>query len=673
MCGIIGVLNRTASDRVTETGLRRMLGAIQHRGPDQFGIYLDEQVGLGSARLSILDVLGGQQPIPNETGDYWIVFNGEIYNFVELRSRLEAHGHQFSTQTDTEVILHLFEEQGPSCLSSLNGQFAVAIWDQRKKRLFLARDRVGIRPLFYTQVGGAFLFASEVKALLADPRVHGEIDPVSLNQIFSYWSTLSPRTVFKDILEVPPGHYAIVDQERFEIHRYYQLSFPLARNQASIFQFQSEQDADWPSREDYLDAFRGLLINATNIRLRADVPVGAYLSGGIDSSTIAAIIRKFSGSHLDTFSIAFNDSEFDESEHQRRMAAWLGTHHHVIQASHRDISEAFPNVIWHIETPILRTSPAPLFLLSRLVHDHGYKVVLTGEGADEILAGYNIFKEAKVRRFWARFPDSTLRPLLFKRLYPYITELQRSGIGYLSAFFRKGLEDVDENTYSHAIRWSNNQRCARFFSDEFHDMATAADASREPELDFPPGFSEWHPLRQAQYLEITIFMSQYLLSSQGDRVAMAHSVEGRFPFLDHRVIEFCNHLPPEMKLFGLTEKRLLKILAREWLPEDIWRRPKRPYRAPIHHAFFHNDAPDYVKELLSPLQLRSAGIFDVDRVASLVKKAQANRQLSETDDMALAGILSTQLVHELFVSKPRSSPELLERKAIRVCTPEKAH
>ena len=650
-----------------------MLAMIRHRGPDQFGIFLDGQVGLGSARLSIIDISGGQQPITNETGDLWIVFNGEIYNYPTLRSQLEAQGHQFTTQTDTEVVIHLFEEEGPNCLSLLNGQFAIAIWDSKKGRLFLARDRVGIRPLFYTQTDGTFFFGSEMKAILVDPRVRAEIDPISLSQIFTYWSTLSPRTIFEDILEVPPGHYLLVDQEHLAIERYYRLDFPDVVDRGSILAFQSQGGTDWPSQQDYLDAFRHLLIDATNIRLRADVPVGAYLSGGIDSSTITAIVRKFCNNHLDTFSIAFNDSEFDESEYQQRMASFLGTKHHVVHATHTEIGEAFPDVMWHVETPIMRTSPVPLFLLSKLVHEHGYKVVLTGEGADEILAGYNIFKEAKVRRFWARFPDSTLRPRLLERLYPYITDLHKGGSAYLSAFFGKGLEDVNGNTYSHAIRWGNNQRSARFFSDDIQRVLELQNASITQDIGYPAEFSDWDALSRAQYLELTIFMSQYLLSSQGDRVAMAHSVEGRFPFLDHRVIEFCNYLPPEQKLFGLSEKRLLKKLASEWLPDEIWQRSKRPYRAPIHRSFIHDRTPDYVEELLSPKKINETGIFDAQRVEGMVNKVNASHRLSETDDMALAGILSTQLVYDMFITNLRSVPPLSENEDVKVCIQENVY
>lgn len=675
MCGIVGIHNLTYSSPIEETNLRQMLAMIRHRGPDEFGIYLDDLVGLGNARLSIIDLGGGQQPITNEDKSLWIVFNGEIFNYVELRPELEARGHNFATNTDTEVILHLYEDFGPGCLTYLNGQFALAIWNVRQQTLFLARDRLGIRPLYYTLAGGALIFGSEIKAILADPRVQAQIDPVALDQIFTFWSTLSPHTIFCNIVEVPPGHYLLARQGKITLEQYWQLSFPDVAEYSPVDELQREPAVSKRELYDYLDEFRSLLVDATQIRLRADVPVGAYLSGGLDSSTIAAIIRNYTGNRLDTFSIAFSDPDFDESEYQRQMARFLGTAHQVVYATHADIGRVFPDVIWHTETPLMRTSPAPLFLLSRLVQDNRFKVVLTGEGADEFLAGYNIFKEAKVRRFWARQPESNLRPLLLKRLYPFIFNLSKGSGAYLAAFFRQGLTDVDAPDYSHAIRWRNTSRAKRFFSDDLCRAMERQVIPARQAIDYPQDFNRWDPLHRAQYLEITIFLSQYLLSSQGDRMGMAHSVEGRFPFLDHRVVEFCNRLPPHFKLRGLTEKYLLKKLGQAWLPAEIWRRPKQPYRAPIHHSFFppslsgkkRDLTPEYVQELLSQEQLKATGLFKPAVVNQLIKKVKRGLRLSETDDMALAGILSSQLVYLQFVSNFKIPSPLSDADRVKVC------
>lgn len=655
MCGIVGTLNLNNQNPPIDDGrLRAMLGALRHRGPDEFGTYAFQDeisgVGLGSARLSIIDLGGGQQPISNEDGTVWIVFNGEIYNYVELRPVLEKAGHQFQTASDTEVIVHLYEEYGVDCVNHLNGQFAFAIWDERKHILYIARDRVGIRPLYYTLQDNALIFASEIKAILADGRVTPELDPLALNQIFTFWSPLKPQTAFSGIHTLPPGHFMLVDPDNhIRIEPFWTSEFP---DQAEHNQYPASLD-------EAAQQLRDLLVDATQIRLRADVPVGAYLSGGLDSSSTAALVHHYTGNRLETFSIAFSDEAFDESDFQWQMAKHLGTRHNLITCTHEDIGRVFPNVIWHTETPIMRTSPAPLFLLSDLVHTHNFKVVLTGEGADEFLGGYNIFKENKIRRFWARQPESEIRPSLLNKLYPYIGGLGQGNNAYLRKFFGQGLTNTDAPDYSHAIRWRNTSRSKRLFSPEL--QAAGSPLPFAEQIEWPKNFTNWSPLAQAQYLEITIFLAEYLLNSQGDRMGMAHSVEGRFPFLDHRVVEFAAQLPPQYKLRGLDEKHILKRAMRDLLPEEIWNRPKRPYRAPIHKSFFPDGQPvDWAADLLSPAKIAEFGYFNAQAVAQMVKKVQRYGRLGETDDMALAGILSTQLVHHKFITNFNPTPPIDE-------------
>jgi asparagine synthase (glutamine-hydrolysing) len=649
------MFDRSGRQRVAESDMRQMLAMLRHRGPDEFGIMLDREAALGSARLSIIDLSGGSQPIANEDESLWIVFNGEIFNYIELRPELEARGHRFRTSSDTEVILHLFEEYGPRCLERLNGQFAIAIWDTRRRRLFLARDRLGVRPLFYTVApGNKLLFASEIKSILSQRDVPAEINPSTVQQIFKFWAPLTPNTAFRDIVELPPGHFLMAEEEALHVEQYWKNRFPVEEDGVSGRRF-----------EQVVEEFRALLIDACQIRLRADVPVGAYLSGGLDSSTIASVVRRHTANRLVTFSIAFSDEKFDESEFQREMAAHLGTEHHVVRATHADIGKAFPEVVWHTEVPIMRTAPAPMFLLSKLVRQSGFKVVLTGEGADEFLAGYDIFKEAKVRRFWARQAQSKWRSLLLKRLYPDIGGLAQSNPAILAAFFGEGIEDVDSPWYSHAVRWRNNRRTRRFFEDGVLAAGPGDADGMGPEL--PAEFGTWTPLARAQYLEITVFLSQYLLSSQGDRMGMANSVEGRFPFLDFRMVEFCNGLDSRMKLRCLREKHLLKEAARPWLPDIIRRRPKRPYRAPVHRSFFNETTQDYVRELLSPAALKASGLFKPGPVEQLVRKIEGGAPIGETDDMALAGILSTQLVHHQFIQNFRRAEPLSTKDTVKVC------
>lgn len=635
MCGIAGVLNLHESQPVGLDTLVQMLAAIRHRGPDGVGVFRDDWVGLGNVRLSIIDIAGGDQPIGNEDDSLWIVFNGEIFNYVELRPELEKRGHRFRTNSDTEVILHLYEDIGPDCLKLLNGQFALAIWDTRRRSLFLARDRLGIRPLFYTVTGQTLLFGSEIKAILAHPEPQAVIDPQALREVFTYWSPLSPHSIFKNIMELPPAHYMMVENGEMRVQRFWSMDFSVTSPERSV--------------ADYLDELESLLIDATRIRLRADVPVGAYLSGGLDSSLTTAMIRGYNQNRLDTFSISFSDPAFDESQYQLQMADHLGTDHHVVTCSYQEIGEAFPDVVWHTETPILRTAPVPMYLLSQLVRKHNFKVVMTGEGADEFLAGYDIFKEMKIRRFWARDPESKIRPRLLSRLYPDITGFGASS-AFLTGFFKNDLTCTDSPYYSHLVRWRNTARTQRFISSTFIEESSPAE---QPPLTLPQEFGAWSSLGQAQFLEVTTFLSPYLLSSQGDRMAMAHSVEGRYPFLDYRVIELCNRLPPELKMPVLLEKWLLKQLGKKYLPETIRRRVKKPYRAPIHRSFFSPRPHDYVIEMLSEQAVKSAGLFEPLAVERLKQKVLHGATLSEVEDMALVGILSSQLIDSLFVKKTK--------------------
>ena len=662
MCGIAGIFQSGTKQGISEETISRMLSSIRHRGPDEFGIYLDHKVGLGNARLSIVDLAGGQQPICNEDGTLWIVFNGEIFNHVELRPLLEERGHSFATSSDTEVLLHLYEEYGPACLEKLNGQFAFAIWNERDETLFLARDRMGVRPLFYTQQDGRLIFGSEIKAIFSVPGVARSINPNGLEEVFTVWAPLPSHTVFRGVYEIPPGHYAIANSDGLKITPYWQIAF---------------ESSETHDAAGYVEKLGSLLIDAVQVRLRADVPVGAYLSGGLDSSAIAAIVREFTRNQVDTFSITFGHSGYDESCYQQRMANFLGTQHHVIHAEEEDIAAVFPEVIWHTEMPLMRSSAAPMFLLAKLVRASGYKVVLTGEGADEILAGYDIFKEAKIRRFWARNPESSFRPNLLHRLYPDIQGLAKSNIAFLAGFFRDGLCDVNEKAYSHAIRWRNNRRTCRFFSDCIRAELDRSSASLVDRISFPPQFEHWGPLERAQYLEMSIFLPQYLLSSQGDRMGMAHGIEGRFPFLDYRVVEFCSRVPSHFKLRGLTDKYLLKKLATGWLPDEIVKRPKRPYRAPIHSTFFSKGTPEYVRELLSPDMLHRTGLFNSKPVGLLVAKGDSTRQMSEVDEMAIVGILSTQLLHQKFIEHFDFAVPLAQRDRVKLCTShrlrERAH
>jgi len=659
MCGICGVLNLGDGPAPDPALLRQMVGALHHRGPDENGGYRDLHVGLGQSRLSIIDLSGGTQPMANEDETVWIVFNGEIFNYVELAEELRAAGHRFRTRSDTEVIVHAYEQWGPGCVERFNGQFAFAVWDRPRRRLVLARDRVGIRPLFYTEVGGRLLFASEIKALLCDPAVPRALDPEGLAQVFTFWSPVAPRTALRGVRQLRPGATLIVEDGTPCEEVYWRPRF---LDSDRPFHYADEAELDRLAQE-----LRDRLEQATRLRmLRADVPVGVYLSGGIDSSVIGALVRRFHHGPLSTFSVQFEDRDFDERGYQREMIERLGTDHSSIEVGYRAIADAFPDVVWHAEAPLLRSAPTPLFVLSGLVRQRGYKVVLTGEGSDEFLAGYDLFREAKARRFWARRPDSALRPLILERLYPWMARAPSAAKAMQRAFFQKGFDRLASPAFSHVPRWESAGSLQRMFAPATREALGAFDPAAGLLEELPPEVARWEPLGQAQYLEIVTLLSGYLLSSQGDRMLMGHSVEGRFPFLDHNVMEYACGLPPEAKLRVLDEKHLLKRAARDLVPASILSRPKQPYRAPDAQSFVQDDAPGYVAELLGEDAVRAAGVFEPVAVKRLHDKCRRfrDRVPSNADNMALVGVLSTQLLHHLLVAGNgpwHAAPERLDR------------
>lgn len=635
MCGIAGCIDK--NQIIDPTIINRMLTRIQHRGPDECGVYVEDNVGFGSVRLSIIDIAGGQQPIPNEDLSLWIVFNGEIFNYIELRQELESSGHKFRTHTDTEVILHLYEEYGDDFLSKLNGQFVFSIWNRNTGEMFLARDRVGIRPLYYYNESDLFVYGSEIKAIFEYPKVERKISEEGLAEVFTFWSTLSPNTVFEGIKECPPGHFIKFRDGNISIQKYWDLKFATSNNYFK------------GSFEEAITEFDKLFEDAVRIRLRADVPVAAYLSGGIDSSITTAYIKKIEPSVLQTFSVGFTEKEFDETHYQDIASAYFNTRHISFKCTEKEVAENFPNVIWHTEIPVLRTSPSPMYSLSKKVRENNIKVVITGEGADEILAGYNIFKENKIRHFWAKDPKSRLRPLLLKKLYPYIAALQDANQNVLKMFFGYKLNETDSPAYSHLLRWKNSSNIKNHFSRKLKDKLNDFDPVKNLINDLNGSIDDLDPLAKAQYLEMRIFLSGYLLSSQGDRMGMANSVEGRYPFLDYRVVEFCASLPPDFKLKGLNEKALLKRMMKGRLPEEILKRPKQAYRAPILSSFLGKDAPEFVKDLLSNESIIEADIFNPETVERLIAKMTSGKAYSEIDNMAITAIISTQLIYRMFI------------------------
>ena len=640
MCGICGILKNKAGHPPEVDHLKRMMALLRHRGPDSSGYYRDHHAALGHLRLSIIDLATGDQPLSNEDSSLWIVFNGEIFNYLELRRELIDNGHHFRTQSDTEVIVHAYEQWGKDCFTRFNGQWALALWDTRTRELMLSRDRVGIRPLYYTQIGDTFLFASEIKSLLSYPEVPREFDPAGLAETFTFWSPIAPRTVFKGIKELQPGHICIYKDRNLNIKPYWELTFPPAGTE----KIQNEAEA--------AERLRDTLIQAAKLRFeRSDVPVGAYLSGGIDSSVTAAVINRYTDAPLKTFSIRFEDSEFDEGDYQQTMIERLGTDHSDIVATYQDIGNVFPDVVWHAERPLLRTAPAPMFLLSRLVRNSNFKVVVTGEGADEILGGYDLFREAKVRQFLSRDPSSAKRAEILSQLYPWMERSPEKAPAFARSFFGKNLDPSDPG-FSHHPRWNATMGVQLLCTPDMRNAFAELDPIRGLINRFPTAHQSWDLLCRSQWLEITSLLSPYILSAQGDRMLMANSVEGRFPFIDPNVIQLANSLPARYKLFALNEKHLLKNAFRDLIPQSILNRPKKPYRAPDAASFFPGTKLDWLEFLTSESQIKNANLFNPKAVTTMVNKSLKNKgtQMSNTDNMRMVAIASSQLLHDHFIA-----------------------
>lgn len=660
MCGIAGILDwRGEANPAYSPGMRQlsaMASQLHHRGPDGTGFLQRPALGLAHTRLSIIDLAGGHQPIFNEDGRVAVVFNGEIFNYVELREALVRQGHRFATHSDTEVIVHLYEQYGDDFVEHLNGQFAIALWDESRQRLVLVRDRVGITPLFY-RVGQSegvpqLAFASEVKAISAIWPEPVRCDLKALNEIMTCWSPVGGRTLFEGVASLEPGTMLIAQRHpdlamHINLRRYWDWSYP-----------QSDDDYLQGRDEYLLEQVRELLVDATRIRLRADVPVGAYLSGGLDSSILTSVVHRETDTPLRTFSIGFDSHQHDETAHQSRMVDFLGTSHSRITCSAESVGQAFMDTIWHTEAAVLRTAPSPMKMLSGLVRAQGYKVVLTGEGADEVFGGYDLFKEAKVRQFWARQPTSKGRPLLLQKLYPYLDQHPSRAQSYLERFYGIGLDRPDAPAFSHLPRFDSTSKTRMFLAQPRPDD----EAIQDIEALLPPASTQWSWLARAQYLESRLLMGNYLLCSQGDRMLMANSVEGRFPYLDHRLIELASRLPERLKIRAMNEKYVLKQAMKSYLPPDTAARSKQPYRAPDAQAFFDGvtGAPhDWVAQLLSASKLKETGYFEPRMGEMLLKKAaRGTATLGTRDNQALVAMVSMQCWHHLFIEK-RPAPGAL--------------
>jgi asparagine synthase (glutamine-hydrolysing) len=623
MCGIAGVFENNVHNHKI---VSNMINLLTHRGNDSMGEYDDEKVILCHTRLAILGLEDGQQPVANHKKNIISITNGEIYNYQELSAILKGKGYEFSDHCDTNIIPYLYEEFGLKMFEIINGQFAMAIWDKESSKLILARDKFGEKPLYYRKTNKSVFFASEIMPLLLAEE-SSEVNTECLKDICTTWVPVGNKTVYKDIYSVGSGAYIEIDNKDIVSNSYYK---PIFFN--SCYENKTKKQLIYE-----LD----LIMQKSIIRhINADVPIAFYLSGGLDSSLIAAIASANSRERIHTFSLSFCENSIDETRYQDVISEKFNTMHHRLKVSEDDIVDSFYDVVLHLQTPILRLGSVPMFLLAKYVHSKGFKVVLSGEGADELFGGYDIFKEVKIRSFCQKETQSNDRALLYKKTNSYISDFHNVNSAALAAFFNQ--VSSDDFFSSHAIRFRFGKYCSQFFSADVKASLKEYSVIDNIKADLPRFFSNYSDIAQAQYLEIKTFMENYLLSSQGDRAAMAYGVECRYPFLDFDVIDYALKLNDRYKINVLNEKYILKELAKKYLPNEITNRIKFPYRAMISHKRLLKD--DRVMNAISENKIEKCNIFDAHAVRKFIDKINEKENITEKELMLLLFICSTQII-----------------------------
>ena len=642
MCGIAGIIDLAGQRPAPEGSIQRMVRALLHRGPDEEGFRVRPGLALASRRLSIVGLADGQQPVANEDRNVFVIFNGELFDYIEQRAALKERGHNFVTHCDTEVIPHLWEDYSEKMWDQLRGQFAIALWDDRKRQLHLGRDRFGIAPLFWTRQGDWLLFASEIKGLLASGMVPARPDRRGIDHIFTFSAMPGPRTCFEGIQLLTPGHYLSVtpgngngSSANIEEQAFWKMDFP---DQGA------EEWGDDPKR--LVDEFEQVLLQAVEERLRADVPVGAYLSGGVDSSMILALACHVNGPAINTYTVRVHGPKLDELDAACLSARHIGAKPPIVQDFRdEDAITTYPKLIAAAEAPVIDTSCAALLQLAGRVHSNGQKVVLTGEGADEWLVGYPWYKAAKLVDLLDLVPGFRLsKParnayLRFNKI-PHFTDAWR--------------EEV-ETSVGGPNAWIDAYGVLaisklRFYSDSMHEVL--ANTNPWTELDFPLDRARrWHPLHRGVWIAARVLLAGHLLQAKGDRVAMHSSVEVRYPFLDEDVFDFLAKLHPRWRLRGFRDKHLLRLLAQRWVPKSVARRHKVIFRAPLD-SFHMDPEPPFVAQLLSKESLRKTGYFDVSAVnrwRNDFRRMRAGSLPRLSVEAGLTAVVATQLWHHLFM------------------------
>jgi asparagine synthase (glutamine-hydrolysing) len=641
MCGIAGIVDLTGERMAPAGTINAMAQALVHRGPDEEGFFRRRGVELASRRLSIVGLADGQQPLANEDGSVSVVFNGELFDYIEQRAELESRGHRFVTHCDTEILPHLWEESQEGMFLRLRGQFAVALWDEKKRKLTLGRDRFGICPLYWTRQGDWLLFASEIKGLLASGMVPARPDLRGIDHVFTFSALPAPVTCFEGVQLLRPGRYlSIVPSDAgsapvIEEHAYWEMDFP----------DRGQEDRGGDPRR-LVEEFEDLLLKAVAKRLRADVPVGAYLSGGVDSSAIVALSCHLKGPAINTYTIRVDAPDLDELSAASLAARHIGAKPPVVQEFRtEDALSTYPRLIQAAEAPVIDTSCAALLMLAQRVNSCGQKVVLTGEGADEWLIGYPWYKAAKLLGFLDIVPGLRLSDLA-RRAY-----LRLHGVPQFPPGTRGRIEESigGPNAWIDAYGLLALSKL-RFYAPPMRKVLEETNPWSELELDVVRA-RRWHPLNRGIWVAAHVTLAGHLLQAKGDRVAMHSSVEVRYPFLDEDVFSFLARLHPRWKLRGFRDKHLLRLLAERWLPPSVYRRSKVIFRAPLD-SFHIDPEPAFVGQLLSEESLKRTGYFDVSAVRHCrraFRQMRPNSLPRMSVEMGLVAVVSTQLWHHLYI------------------------
>jgi asparagine synthase (glutamine-hydrolysing) len=631
MCGIAGAIDLTGTRSFSPQRLLAMTTAIAHRGPDDEQFHFEPGVALGSRRLAIIDLAGGQQPLSNEDKSIWVAFNGELFEYPELRRELLASGHRLATRCDTEAWVHLYEQHGLAMFEKTRGQFAVSLWDRNTRTLILGRDRVGICPLYYAQADGWLFWGSEIRALLASGLIAARADVCGIDHFFTFFGPGTTRTFFEGIKSLPPGHFLTVHDGRITHKQYWDLDFPDSG---------SERRLDDPAP--LIEEFEATLRRAVEIRLRSDVPVVSYISGGLDSTVVLGMCTQERGGEIPSFTVGLDRAGPDERTQAAEAAAVLHSPLLTTTVDRASIAAAYPELVRAAECPVLDTSCAALLRLAESVHDRGYKVVLTGEGADEALAGYVWYKA----QAWANAISGRIGPGMLRMIGSLVkTSVAGSGTPGFGNASIGGVKPVQLALYEmislvKPAIYSPAMKEKLAGHDPYSDLDVRADRIKQ-----------WHPLNQSLYAGYKIMLPGMLLLSKGDRIAMNASVETRYPYLDEDVIAFCAGIAPEYKLRGMTEKWILRQVAARILPKQIANRPKTMFRASMASTFLGPHRPKWVDQLLSRESLVATGYFDpevVFRQRAWQTRIPRITPARSVYDVALTCVVSTQLWHHIF-------------------------